>query len=100
MKILQTTQKNMEFGGLIRDQSAFNNTQLRTFFISAVFLTLQIVYPLHVANTPRQYLDSIFMTAAGYLIFISFMSIALKTTEVFNFIDDLEQRINDSKRCF
>lgn len=97
MKIFQTIQKNMRHSGFIRDQNAFNKTQTLVIFKSIVFLTLQFVYLLRVANTPRQYMDSIFMSTVGFLIVISHADIAIKTAKIFDLIDAFEQTINESE---
>lgn len=121
MKIFRTFRKNVKAGGFNRDQGAFSEVQLQTIFKAFISFILQCVYLFHVANTPRQYLDSIFMTTAGeeisllsielstntllstfagFLIVISYISFVFKTTELFDFIDDFEQTINESKRLY
>lgn len=97
MKIFQTFEKNIKAGGFARDEGAFSSVQMQTIFKVIVSLILQSVYLLRVANTPRQYLDSIFMTIAGFLIAISYINFVFKTTELLNYIDDLEQTINESE---
>ena len=97
MKIFQTIESHMSLGGFIRDRGAFNTIQLWTISRSILFIILQMVYLFHVANTTRQYMDSIFMTAAGILIFISYLSMAINTTTIFDLIDDLEKVINASE---
>lgn len=68
MKIFKKFQKYTEISGLIRDAGAFNNTQLIRILQTFISLVLLFVYLLQVASTPRQYLDSIFMTAVGLFI--------------------------------
>lgn len=97
MKIFQISQKNLVFCGFIKNQSAFNKYQLWTIFKSIAYLVLQFLYLFRVANTPKQYMDSIFMTTAGILIVISHIGVASKTATLFNFIDDVEQAINESE---
>lgn len=97
MKIFQTTQEYMEYGGLIRDRAAFNIIQMWTIFKSVAFLILQFVYLVHEADTPREYMDSIFMTSAGFMIFISYMSIAIENEAIFDMIDELELAIQESE---
>lgn len=97
MKIFLTAQKNMIYGGLIRNERAFNEVQLWTIFSFIASFISEFVYLIHVANTPRQSMDSIFMTTVGCLITISYISIAHRTTELIDFIDAFEQIINDSE---
>lgn len=65
MEIFQTIQKNMKHEGFIRDECVINKTQMWMITKRVVFLNLQFAYLFHVADTPRQYMDSIFMTATG-----------------------------------
>ena len=100
MKIFQTIENDMRYGGYIRDRGAFNTIQIWTIFRSILFVIMQIMYLIHVANAPAEYLDSIFMTAAGILIFISHLSVCLKTAVIFDLIDGLEEPINASEYPF
>lgn len=97
MKIFLKTQKNLEFGGYRRNENAFNRRRLVLLVLSILSLIPLIVYPFHVANTPKEYMDSIFMTATGILVFISSMSIAFKTQKIFDVIDDIEQVVGESE---
>lgn len=99
MKLFQSTQKSLAFGGFIKNQPAFNRTQLRMMFLSILFLGLQCIYLFHVANTPRQYMDSIFMTTVGILVFIAFVSSIFNTTAIFDLIYQFEETISKSE-CF
>lgn len=97
MKIFRTIEMNMVFGGFIRNQSAYNRRQWCEIFKTVVAIILQLAYLFHVANTPKQFMDSIFMTTSVILIAISYNSIILKYTELFEFIDDLQQVIDKSE---
>lgn len=97
MKIFQTTQKYMSYAGFIRDQNTFNKRQSWTILKLTSFLALNYAYLFAEASTPRQYMNSIFMTTAGSLIVISHISVVLKTVSIFDSIDDLEKVINESE---
>lgn len=99
MKIFQTTQMYLRYGGFQRDQSAFNERQWWTILKYSFFMILQYVYLFAVASTPRQYMNSIFMSTAGILIVISYLSIVFKTATIFDYIDDVEHVINGSECC-
>lgn len=95
MKLFQTTQELMKYGGFERNRKAFNMINWSYIFLSTLFLTLLIVYAFHVAATPRQYMESIFMTVTGILIVISSTSTAIKTAEIFEIIDGFEHFVNE-----
>lgn len=99
MKIFQSIQKNMRPGGLTRDQPPLNKVQKKQIFKCILFLILQFVYFFHVANTPRQYMDSIFVTTAGLFGMVSYISVALKTPKIFDYIDAIEEMTIDQSRC-
>lgn len=97
MKIFRTTQKYMKYGGLMKDRGAFNIIQIWTFSKSITFLIMQVIYLVREADTSREYMDSIFMTSAGILIFISYADIAMQNDVLFHVIDELEKVINESE---
>lgn len=97
MKLFRTIQKYMAFRGFEKDRYPFNRTQRWYTFVSVLYHTLEIVYPFRVANTPREYMESIFMITTGISIVISSISTILKTTEIFDIIDVFELTINESQ---
>lgn len=100
MKLFQTTQNIMASVGVKKDQDAFDKIKFWMIMISSpLFLTLQIVFVFHEADTPRQYMDSIFMTTTGILVFISTLSIVFRTKKIFDTIADTERLINGSECC-
>lgn len=97
MKLHRTSQKHFELAGLEKNRSALNGTTQRMFFLSILSIISLIVYAFHVANTARQYMESIFITATGILIFISNISTILKAAKIFDIIDGTERLVNESE---
>lgn len=101
MKIFQTALKLFSSCGFTKNESAFNGRQLFLFSICVVALVFQFMYLFRVADTPKQYMDSIFMTAVGFLVFISHVGIVFKTAMMFDVLDDIEVAANYSEcNCF
>lgn len=96
MKIFQTIQKKLANVGFARDQNALNRTQLEFIFKGYFLFFLFGMYPLRVASAPNEYLDWIFMSTSGILIYLSYMSIIFEMRTIFRFIDGAEEAINES----
>lgn len=96
IKIFQTDQEKFAFFNFERNQTAFDRPQLTLLAKSLLYLTSFLIYLLHVANTPRQYMDSILMTGTGTLIFISGVNMVFNKSTVFLLIDDVEGAVNES----
>ena len=97
MKIFKTVQKHLASLGYIKNQSSLNIRQLSICFLSIVAIISLSLYLFCFANTQKEFMDSIFMTVSGVLVFISNLSTANKLTTIFIFIDRTEQVINESK---
>lgn len=81
----------------IKHKRPFNEQQLRYMFKSIVAIIFQFVYLLRVAETSKEYMNSIFMTTVGTLVFVSHISTTIKMDKIFIFIDTLEKIINQSE---
>lgn len=97
MKVYQTVQKNLSLMGYSPDKRPFNKKQIKIGVEMALCIGLHIMYLVHVASTPREYMEAIFQTSVVILIFISFISTVLKMDIIFIFIDKIEILVNDSK---
>lgn len=97
MKIFQTVQRDMALIGYKADEQPFNIKQIEHGFKSIFCGTLELVYLIFVAETPKEYLVSIFMTSVGFLVFISFLNTVQKMPKIFYLIDEVEAIINESK---
>lgn len=101
IKLFESIQSNMINLGFIPNQkNPFNLQHLRGFIIGLLAIILHFVFFVHVANTIKQYMDSIFMTTVGIAILVSFVSSVLKTKEIFDLINGLEEVINKSEYAY
>lgn len=97
MNIFKTIQLNLAIFGYKKNLRPFNkrqNTFLSISFLSVLSITTYLFY---VANTPEEYLDSIYLVCVGNLMIISHFSTILKTKTVFVLIDEVEEVINKSE---
>lgn len=95
MKLFQNCQKNLEIMGYVPDQHPFNMKQIQVGLTMLLNIILNFIYLIHVANTPRQYMESCFYTITSILILISFISTVYKMDLIFIFIDKLQIIINE-----
>lgn len=95
MKIFQTIQTNFALIGFERNLRPFNARQRLCFNAASLSVVSLIVYLLNVANTPKEYMDAIFVVALGILMTISHISTMLKTETIFIFIDEIEEIVNE-----
>lgn len=97
MKIAQTVKRHLASMGYKVDQRPFHTEQLRLLFERLLTLILQLVHAIHVANTPRQYMETIFMIMVGTSLYISLVSTIVEMPTIFILIDDMEEVINASE---
>lgn len=95
MKIGQIVQMNLASIGYRVDQRPFHEQQMWLLLERMLILILQFVHVLHVANTPGQYMETIFMIMTGVLMYISSVSTIMEMENIFIFIDHTEQIINE-----
>lgn len=97
MKIFQRVQVNLASLGYRRNQSPFNTTQLWISIRFFLNLALLFAYLVCEANTPKEYVDTIFMTTGVFVINIARVSTLFKNAAIFDLIDKLEKILNGSE---
>lgn len=95
MKIFKAIERNMESGGFIRNQRAFNPTQLDHIAKAILCDISLIIYLVHESDTPRQYMESVLMTTVGIGVTTSYMSVVFNYDAVFELIDGIELDVNE-----
>lgn len=97
MKTFQAVRQNLVKIHVSADQR-WSDNQLLFHICECIFaIILQCIYLFCVANTPEELMNSIFMTTAAILVFISYLSILLKIAEIFFFMDTIEKIVNKSE---
>lgn len=96
IKIFQTAKKQLELSEIYAYKPIFCKQQIFEVVQSIVTISSQCVYLFCVASTTREYMNSIYMTMVGILVFICYLSAIFKKEITFFFIDDLEATINES----
>lgn len=97
MKIYQTVKTNLALIGYKENLRPFNERQKWIFIIGFSTLLANYVDLLHDSNTPKEYMDSIFMSGIGTFVQISHISTTFKMETIFIFINEVEEVINASK---
>lgn len=68
--------------------------------VQSVLISLLImlfVFAFHIADSPKEYMDSFYVITVIMAIFISYTTAIYKMNNLFNFIDDCEKLYDDSK---
>lgn len=60
-------------------------------------VTMQALYLFYNANTNKEFIDSIYMTSGGILIWVVYVDTILKTEMIYISIDEIEKKVNASK---
>lgn len=95
MKLFESVKSKLARIGYNANQRAFNTEQLIFLLKKALVNTLVGVYLFHVANTPKEFLESIFMFTVGILALIANLSTIYKTATIFKFIEYGEELVNE-----
>lgn len=75
MKIFETVRLHLESIGFCENERPFNQRQIDLVFKTIAGMSLVAVHLFHVANTPKDYMDGVFvLTVMAILIFISILS--------------------------
>lgn len=97
LKVFETVKTNLESVGFIREKGRFHTEQwLHTAqgFLANILLCLYLLFD---ADTVKEYMDSIFMSACGILVYVAYLNMVLNTEIFFNNIDEIENLANESK---
>lgn len=98
MTISNTIQWSFTLMGYHSSQKhKFSTKQVRRGLEVLLIIILHFVYLFRVANTIQEYIYSIFMINAIICIFISFISTANKTVDIFLLIDNIEKIVDEGK---
>lgn len=97
MKILQTTQMHLALYGYEANSSPFSKRRKLIYIEIFVSQTAYMAHLLLVANTPKEYMNSIFMVGIAFLCTVSRINTMFKTKTIFIFIDEVEEILNSSK---
>ena len=100
MKILESVKKNLKSIELYADKPRFHRMQLLLILECFLAIVLKCLHLVYDANTEKEYMYSILMTTFGILVFIAYLSTIFQTTAIYDFIDQLETIVNESKFNF
>lgn len=97
IEIAQTNKRHLASIGYRANLRPFHTEQLWLLFERLATLFSQIIHMLYVANTARQYMETIFMIFVGILMYISLVSTFIEMPTIFILIGQMEQVINESE---
>lgn len=98
MKIFQTIKMHLALSGCNKKNLSTFGTQQKWIFVE-IFLSMTSLYVhlLCVAESPKEYMNSILLIAVGTLIIISRISTTLKMKTMFIFIEEVEEVLKSSE---
>lgn len=97
MKILKTVRKNLNASGFKPNDILLNKYNVLAISISTSAIVSHILHILYEVNTVDEYMRTVFMLTAGCAIFMSFLTMIEKKTELNNLIDSFQSIITESK---
>lgn len=90
MKLFQTIRENIRLLG-INQNDRFSGKILKASFLYGFNSILNCAFLFHKARTFREYTDDIYMTSATIVITISFITVIVKMSRLFKFINRCER---------
>lgn len=97
-------QKNLAKMGITKQQSRrahpIDGKILMEILMLAINAILQFIYLAHDAKGFRECTESIYMTSIGIAAFVLFASLIVKMNEVFEFIDEADKTVEETKSKF
>lgn len=105
MKIFQTVQRNLIPLGYVRDHAEYYKLRrphlvaIATCVFTGGAISI-FIFVIHLADSPAEYMDSLYMSAVLLSIFVSYLTTIWNMTKLFGFIDNLQKFCNESKFYF
>lgn len=102
MERFQTVRKEIALLGFIpnhRDYPhyPFTKEHLKTHLIFGWNIISLCIFAIYVADSPKEYMDSLYIITATGALFISYTTITFRMTKLFNFFGDIEKGIDERK---
>lgn len=97
IKIFQAVQRNLKSLCISRNRVSFGLSELKHIFPHSLSIILLFLSIVHVAETPKQYVETISFTVEIIFLTINFLSMRYYSYTIFRLIDDLEAGINTSE---
>lgn len=97
MKIFQNVQKNLSFIGFSANKHPLNNRLIFYGLTNILNTVAHFLYLFYIADTKEKVMKSLYISAASFIIFISFLSTVQKMKTIFSLINKVENLINKSK---
>lgn len=100
MRVFQRVQIDLASLGHRPNQNPFNKRQIWIFFKVFLYLFLLCAYLFREPKTPKEYMNSIFITTAAFLVTTARLSTLFINDIIFDYIDRIEKTIDGSKFNF
>ena len=98
MKTFETVKAKMAVWNFFSNQPPIlNPTFQRCCMISITSITSHIVFLFHVATTDEEYMNSIYMTIAGFAVLTSYVNTSYNVPNLKVFFEKADETINESK---
>lgn len=85
--------------GFGQNQRSFNTIQLNHFLSYIFCISMSIIYIIQVADTPKEYLDAIYIAASTALVFIAYLCSIFQVAKAYIIWDLLQKIIDQNKFC-
>lgn len=97
MKVFRTIQTNLDLSGIFADRISLGHHEWEHFAGYTLYFLLTFLYIVNVAETSREYLESISKVPVVIIILFAYLSNRFGSQTLFKIIHDLEHAINKSE---
>lgn len=100
MKLFQATQIYFERIGYSPHHERYNRHHVTGFFVSFTGLFLNFMFLIHVAETVKEFTDSLYVVSAIVSTVLCFANTMHKTSELFAYFNQFEENVTTSRSMF
>lgn len=104
-KLFESARESLKLVGFIQNYGGyryypFSMQHLRATAIYSVVVVLTFIFVIHSADSPAEYMDSFYMLAVSFSIFVSHISMTFNVTKIFQLVDGCEKIFGGESRQF
>lgn len=102
MELFQTIRRKIALLGFVPNHYdypyyPFTRKHLRTHLIFSCDFISFCIFAIHVADSPKEYMDSLYIITAATALLISYLTITIKMAKLFDFFTNIEEGIHERK---
>lgn len=100
MKLFQEIRTYFEQNGFNPHRKGYNQCHVNGFLISSTAIVLSLVFLKNLAETVKEFTDSLYVVTAIVSMILCYANTIFKTTEIFAYFDQFDENVTTSKSIF